>query len=139
MLISPWLLLVWRVFFVNRARRKTHTSTAAPPYLRDFLFRIPGGHSDDMFFLILVKIGCFLSRGFGLGAPAVYGLPCLVVWAAAVCRALSRCMGFGLLRQLRVKYMPAITSRISRLGEPVKCQNIFLIITEGTFPEYLSQ
>ena len=73
-----------------------------------------------MFFLILVKIGCFLSRGFGLGAPAVYGLPCLVVWAAAVCRALLRCTGFpvwsfGLLR-LAGRSRGARASLSGRLG-----------------------
>ena len=159
MLISPWLLLVWRVLFVNRARRKTHTSTAAPPYLRDFLFRNPGGHSDDIFFLILVKIGCFLSRGFGLGAPAVHGLPCLlVVWAAAACRALLRRTGFpvwsfGLLRlagrscgaraslsgRLGCCGLPgALAVHGLRLGEPIKCHNICMQKPAG-FPEYLKQ
>ena len=107
---------------------KTHPSTAAPPYLREFLFRTSGAHSGCMFCQRFYKTpvfsdGCCCLGWWGWGrscgaravvsgrlgccgspgAPVVRGLSFLVVWAVAACRALLWCAGcrfwsFGLLR-----------------------------------------
>ena len=144
--------------FWNRSGGKTHTSTAAPPYLRDFLFRNLGAHSGYMFFRFLWKSYVFFF-GCWLCAPAAHWLSFLVVWAAAACRALLRCTGFpfwsfGLLRLAGRAYVqqkdfpsiwaidlaeryPEYNIRLPRVSEPLILPFPWLHTTDRSL-KYLS-
>ena len=139
MLISPWLLLVWRACFQTaRGGKRTHQQQHHLICEISF-FEILGRILTTCFFdfcenrlFFFTGVGAerscgaraFLSGRLGCcglpGAPAAHGLSFLVVWAAAACRALLRRTGFpfwsfGLLR-LAGRSCGALAFLSGRLG-----------------------
>ena len=60
-------------------------------------------------------------------------------WSVRICSYIQEQDFPSIWARTLSKHIPAYSSRISRISEPVYVQSIFLHTTKETFPEYLSQ